>query len=162
MENLDTRRMKRVMDRLYPERPPVPGPPPPMPPPPDPPPPPAEACGLLESEQELQRDLHRAVRGSRQAARSLAGVLKRSENRAAHLRTECFLAGRLPPPERRTAGPFGTAAALRRAWRELEALSGRYRTAAQDPRQGERYREYGEQCRRDAQSVHNALNRLLR
>ena len=111
---------------------------------------------------KLQTTLRRAFRSSRRAASALYGVLRRSENRSARLRTECYLKGRLPPPERRPPGSGGTAGALRQAWEELESLGEQYRRREGDPGQGRRFKDYGEQCRRDARSVHDVLDRLMR
>ena len=128
MEDVDTARMKRVMDRLYP--PPPPGPPPGLPPPPPPPPDHREACSLTEEEQRLQTALRRAFRASRQIAGALSGVMNRSVERAGRMRTHCFLAGGHPVAD---PGPFrgrGAPSALRTACGLLESLSDRYAEAA--------------------------------
>ena len=161
MEDVDTARMKRVMDRLYPP-PPPPGPPPGLPPP-QPPPDHREACALAEEEQRLQFALRRAFRTSRQIAGALSGVMRRSGERAERMRTECFLTGgRLSgrPGPSRVEGPL---AALRTASGLLENLSDRYTEAARrSPRQKNLYERYAERCRRDAESVRSVLHRAMR
>jgi|GEM_PF-5226693 len=165
MENVDTDRMKRVLDRLYP--PPPLGPPPGRPPGPmgtKPPPPPREpVCALEKTEQRLRGELSRVFRHCRECRRVLSPVQRRSQSRSAWLRAECFLSGPGAEPFRRPEHRDGTLASLRGAYRTLEMLAEGYARAGEECRRHtQRYDTYVRECRRDAELVRGLIVRLMK
>ncbi len=157
VEHVDTERMKRVLDRLYPA--PRPRPPGPAPAPrPDR----GESCALLELERRLGRSLQEAFH-SRECRRTLRGVYADSERRARELRADCFLrpgGAMLPPAPPKKQG--GVISALRESYHLLEKLAGEYENAAAEgSRRRRNYRRYSAECRRDAQIVRQLIDRLM-
>lgn len=146
--NVDTERMKRVLDRLYPDRRP-------------PPPPGSDACALLGKEQRVNQLLQNLLSRSGECRRKLRGVQQRSEQRLRFLRGECFLRRGIPPkPGRR---PEGVLSILRELYHALEQLGGEYETAAGTmPRRRENMLRFSGQCRADARLVREALDAAMR
>ena len=158
MDDVDTGRMKRVLDRLYDRpaedrgerRPPkTPG---------------DDACGLLRRERELYGLLAEIGRRSGACRGALQGVLRRSGARQRRLRADCFLApgGEWPegppPPRPRT----GVLSALGLAVRELEALEEGYAHAgARQPRDRETYGRFARECRSDSETMRALLERAM-
>ena len=161
LNTVDTERMKRVLDRLYPEaRPHRPGPVPPPPPPPER----GGACALMERETQLERDIQNVFSRSRECRRTLQGVYARSEHRARELRSDCFLhrGERMPPPRPRRR-PEGVLSMLREIHSALEDLGRAYeKAAAEEPRRRERYGRFSDECGRDARSVRQLIERVMR
>ena len=170
MEQVDTRRIRRVLERVYPPPPPPPpgpnpGDPPPEPfPPPPPPRPEEEACRLLNTERELQGALQRAMGRSMECRRALRDILRRCGDRERRLRARCFLTGGLrPPPPQPRRGGTGVLSSLRLAERLLRELAGDYRAIAHgQPERGELYRRFSRECARDAETVESLVERALR
>ena len=178
VDQVDTQRMKRVLDRLYPSGPPPlpPGPPPfpdrpPPPPPPGPGPQPGPApdggpgreipCALLDREEELRAVLSALMRESPRTRTALQGVLRRGEGRCRRLRTECFLRG-----GRRSGRDFGrkkgVLSLLRRAHALLEELEREYGRAAGDiPGYRQLYERFSRECASDAGTVRRLTERLF-
>ena len=143
--------MKRVLDRLYPDRRGAPSPPPGR----------EEACALLEGEGRLQETIRRAASRSRECRLRLREVYARSEQRARRERADCFLRrGGLPP--RPIPRPEGVLTLLRRAHDRLEGLAREYETAsAANGRRREEYRRYAGECARDAALVRSLVERAM-
>ena len=159
MDQVDTGRMRRVLDRVYP-----PAPPPPEPFPPPPPEPGEDVCRLLNKEQTLYGTLQRAMRMSAECRRVLQELLRRCGGRERRLRSRCFLAGgpgpRPPEPRRRGEGVLSS---LRRAERLLRELERDYRAAAETvPHRRELYLRFSRECARDEESVEILLEKALR
>ena len=159
MEQVDTRRLRRVMERVCP---------PELPPPEPCPPPPSvagdDACRMLNSERKLYRTLQRSMRMSLECRRALGNVLGRCGQRERRLRTQCFLfdgRGTLPPEP--VQGRGGILSSLRKAEGLLRELSVSYQAVAD--RQKERrelYLSFSRECARDAEYVERLLERALR
>ena len=150
MINVDTRRMKRVLDRLYaPEGSPPPGGPP------------EEDPGNMED--QLQDALKRTFRRCSECRRALSLVLRRSEKRSTGLRTERFISGQPGIGDNRSPDRGeGTLSLLRRACRLLDSLSEEYSRNPAQPGWKGRAEEYARECRRDADTVRSLLSRLMR
>ena len=149
--NVDTERMRRVLDRLYPDRRP-------------PPPPPhgGDACALLGKEQRVNELFRFLLARSGECRRRLQGALQRNEQRVRFLRGECFLRRGARPlsPGRR---PEGVLSVLRELYHTLEQLGGEYETAAGTmPRRRENMLRFSGQCRADARLVREALDAAMR
>ena len=168
MDNVDTQRMKRVLDRLYPAGPPpLPGqlPPPPPPPRPEPPPPPKPeaSCALLGKEEELQRTLGSLMRRSPRTRPALLGVLRRSEARQRRLRTECFFRNGVRRPVGDGKGKSGVLSLLRTAYAVLETLETEYlRAGADSPRHRQLYERFARECASDTRTVRRLTEQLFR
>ena len=172
VDQVDTQRMKRVLDRLYPQGPPPPPPGPPewpgsRPPPPGPEPePPAEPrreipCALLDREERLRAALASLMRESPRTRLALQGVQRRGESRQRRLRTECFLrGGRRPAPD--AGRKKGVLTLLRTAHRLLEELEAEYgRASAALPGSRQLYERFSRECASDAETVRRLTERLF-
>lgn len=160
LNNVDTDRMRRVLDRLYPGKGTRPAPAVPGTAPPDR----GETCALLERERRLGRKLQDAMSRSRECRHALGGAYTRCGKRAGELRSECFLrrSGRLPSPESGSR-PNGVLSMLREAFHELERLGEGYeKAAAKDPRRQEMYQTFSADCRKDAMTVRKLIESVMR
>ncbi len=153
MDNVDTKRMERVLQRLYPpDRPPEReqrrGPP--------------TACILLSREERL-RQLTRELMGrSGECRRALQPLLRQSGVRAGHLRPDCYLdrgrPGRDRPPRRLP----GVLSGLRELYRMLEGLAEEYeKAAAEMPRRFGYCESFARECRNGTETVHRLLRRAM-
>ena len=171
---MDTERLKRVMDRVRPPAgpaiPPPPGPPGPRPPGPpgSPPPPPPERCREEEQlcrEEQIVLALRAAMNRSRRCRQELMPWVRSSEQRQRRLRTELYLRSGDRPPREPPRRQEGVLSSLRRAeglLREAETEYGRMARDDREDRDDRRiYDSFAAQCRRNRQVIRGLMEQMM-
>lgn len=169
---MDTERLKRVMDRIRPPAGPAIPPPPPGPPRPGlpgpPPPPPPEWRREEEQlcrEEQIVLALRAAMNRSRRCRQELLPWIRSSEQRQRRLRTELYLHSGDRPPREPPRRQEGVLSSLRRAERLLREAETEYEHMARDDREDRddrrMYESFAAQCRRNRQVIRGLMEQMM-